>query len=62
MKKVKFVFKSGYELEIECESCTIQRNTMRDEIIAYQLNGVKNIAPLFIKQRDVICVTSEEIK
>ena len=62
MQKVKFVFKSGYELEIECETCTIERNTIQDEMVSYKLKGVKNRAPLFIKQRDVVCVTSEDIK
>lgn len=62
MQKVKFVFKNRYELEIECESCTIERNTLHDQMVSYKLNGIKNKSPLFIKQEDVVCVTSEEIK
>jgi hypothetical protein len=52
--KVTIVFKNGYSLSVTCESFTLKENSCG--IYGYDIRGIKDHKPIYIKIEDVICI------
>lgn len=57
-------FKSGFELPITCESFSITRHPMTNEIAEYDIKGIKDNKLIFFRSEDIECIfrdmTAEE--
>lgn len=49
-------FKSGFELPITCESCSIVTHSMTGEIDRYTIKGIKDNKPIFFRSEDIECI------
>ena len=54
--KVVFVFKNGYQFNLECDEFTLEKNIIND--IPQKINciGLKNKYPFYINFEDVLCI------
>ena len=52
-------FRSGYELPITCEEFGISKNAYTGEISEYDIKGIKDNKPIFIRSEDVECIYRE---
>lgn len=57
--RVKIRFKSGFELPITCDEITINTNTMTGEITGYNIKGITDNNPLFLRVEDIECIFQE---
>ena len=57
--RVKIRFKSGFELLITCDEFTINTNMMTGEITGYNIKGIADNNPLFIRVEDIECIFQE---
>ena len=53
--KIIIVFKNGYSLSVTCEGFTIKQDGF-GQFTGYEIKGIKDRKPLYIKFEDVICV------
>lgn len=53
--KITIVFKNGYSFTVTCESFTIKQDVF-GQISEYNIKGIKDRKPMYIKFEDVICV------
>lgn len=49
-------FKSGFELPITCDSFSLTRHPMTNEINEYEIKGIKDNKLIFFRSEDVECV------
>lgn len=54
MAKVFIRFKSGFELPIICDELKIE--TAYGDILSYDIKGIKDNKPLFLRFEDVECI------
>ena len=53
---IVIVFKTGYELNINCEKFETTRNNLTGEIDDYSISGIKDNKPLFLRSKDILCI------
>ncbi len=49
-------FKSGFELPITCDSFSITRNPITDEIDGYKIKGIRDNKLIFFRSKDIECI------
>lgn len=49
-------FKSGFELPITCDSFSLTQHPMTNEITKYDIKGITDNKPIFLRLEDVECV------
>ncbi len=49
-------FKSGFELPITCDSVSLKRHPMTNEIAEYEIKGIKDNNLIFFRSEDVECI------
>ena len=49
-------FKSGFELPITCDSFSITRHPITDEITEYDIKGITDNKLIFFQSNDVECI------
>jgi len=54
--KVVFVFKNGYQFNLECDKFTLEKNIIDDTPQKIDCKGLKNKYPFYINFEDVLCV------
>ena len=54
--KVVIRLKSGFELTVTCEGFKITTNSLSGEITGYDIKGIKDNKPLFLRSEDVECI------
>lgn len=53
--RITIVFQNGYSFTVTCESFTIKQDVF-GQITGYEIRGIKDRKPMYIKFEDVICV------
>lgn len=56
MMRIIVRFKSGFELPITCESFSITQHKITDEIIGYDIKGIKDNKLMFFRSGDIECI------
>lgn len=59
--RIRIRFKSGFELPITCEEFSITKSALDGEVMAYDIKGIKDNKPLFIRWENVECVFREVV-
>ena len=59
MRTVVIIFKSGTQLKVRCENCTIQRHFATNAIVSCSFENVKNINPMYIDITEIACIYEE---
>ena len=49
-------FKSGFELPITCDSFSIKRHPMTNEIAEYDIKGIRDNKLIFFRSEDIECI------
>lgn len=49
-------FKSGFELPITCDSFSLTRHPMTNEITEYHIKGIKDNKLIFFRSEDIECI------
>lgn len=57
--RIRIRFKSGFELPITCDEFNITKSVLDGEIISYDIKGIKDNKPLFIRWENVECIFRE---
>ncbi len=58
---IRIRFKSGFELPITCDEFIIKRSALNGEIIGYDIKGIKDNNPMFIRLENVECIFREAV-
>lgn len=56
MTKMLIRLKSGYEIPIECDEFTIEKNGRTQEMESIDIKGIKDNRPVFFRLEDVDCI------
>lgn len=56
MNKLVFVFKNGFELEVDYEKANIKKNNITGELTEVTLEGCREIDPVFFRLEDVMMI------
>ena len=54
--KIVIRFKSGFELAVTCEKFKFTKHSMTEEIMSYDIEGIKDNNPVFFRSGDVECI------
>ncbi len=57
--KIRIRFKSGFELPITCEEFSITKSALYGEIASYDIKGIKDNKPLFLRLEDIEYIIRE---
>lgn len=52
--KIRFIFKGGATLDVECTECTINRSM--GEFVGYEMKGISENKPLYINLDEVVAI------
>ena len=52
-------FKSGFELPITCESFSLTKHPISDEIFEYNIKGITDNKLIFFRSVDIECIFQE---
>ena len=55
---IRFIFKSGSEFTIKCDSFTLSRNAL-GQIASYEVKGISENKPLYIDFSEVAAIVRE---
>lgn len=53
---IVFRFRDGFELPVECEYFEYSTNKMTGEISSYEISGITNNKPLYMRMEDIVCI------
>lgn len=59
--RIRIRFKSGFELPITCDEFSITKSALDGEIIGYDIKGIKDNKPLFIRWENIECIFQEVV-
>lgn len=59
--RIRIRFKSGFELPITCEELSITKSELDGEIMSYDIKGIRDNKPLFIRWENVECIFREVV-
>ena len=58
MNKITIILKTGRELNFECDEISLERNKLSNEIVSYNIKGIKKGEfPISLNPSDIYCVT-----
>lgn len=61
MTNIRVILKNGIEFVVPCEKCTLTKNQLTGEIIAYHFQGLSNISPMYINMAQIVAVIQEDL-
>lgn len=56
--KITIVFQNGYSFSVTCESFIIKQDGF-GQVTGYEIKGIKDRKPMYIKFDDVMCVYAD---
>lgn len=59
MLKVKFILKNSVQIEVFCKNLKVTTSELTGEIIAYKIEGIEGLKPMYINVGEIAAITSE---
>ena len=56
MAKVRILFKNGKLLDMEADEIKVKKNPLYNDLTEISWQGAKNIAPMYIRLDEVVCI------